>query len=98
MWSMSTIRNRLLKTVGSKFIIVTIPDTMAGDICFYDKINQTKIFVRGKFKLSDFPTENYTPIGIVVVPGIHNIYGANTCGIMSLTEMHCSYPEGSTEL
>ena len=96
MWS--TIRNRMLKTVGSDFIIVTIPETLAGDICFYDKVNQTKIFVRGKFKKSDFPLDLYTPIGVVFVPGIHNVYGANTCCILSLPDMNCTTPTtGSPE-
>ena len=90
MWS--TIRNRMLKTAGSNFIIVTLPETLAGDICFYDKVNQTKIFVRGKFRKSDFPLDLYTPIGIVFVPGIHNVYGANTCGILSLPDMNCTTP------
>lgn len=90
MWS--TIRNRMLKTAGSNFIIVTIPETLAGDICFYDKLNQTKIFVRGKFRKSDFPLDLYTPIGIVFVPGIHSVYGANTCCILSLPDMNCNTP------
>lgn len=89
---MSIIRNRLLKTAGSNFIIVPLPETLAGDICFYDKVNKTKIFVRGNFNNSDFPSDLYTPIGIVFVPGIHNVYGANTCGILSLPDMNCITP------
>lgn len=90
MWS--TIRNRMIKSAGSNFKIVTIPETLAGDICFYDKVNQTKVFVRGRFRKSDFPLDLYTPIGVVFVPGIHNVYGANTCCILSLPDMNCTTP------
>ena len=90
---MRSFRNRMLKSaLGSNFQIVAISQTMAGDICFHDKITKQKIFVRGKFRKTDFPLDLYTPIGVVFVPGIHNVYGTNTCCIMSLPDMHCSYP------
>ena len=98
---MSTIRNRLLKMIssGSKFKIVTIAESKAGDICLYDKINKDYVIVSGKFKAKDFPDTDYSPVGVVVIPGSHasEIYGRVSCSIVSLVEMNCSTPStGST--
>ena len=35
----------------------------------------------------------YTPIGIVVIPGEHDVYGNGTCGVMSLKPMSYNDPE-----
>jgi hypothetical protein len=35
----------------------------------------------------------YTPIGIVVIPGEHDVYGNGTCGVMSLKPMSYSDPD-----
>ena len=42
--------------------------------------------------LSSYPAESYTPIGVVVVPASHNVYGDGSCGVMSLKPMNCSTP------
>lgn len=50
-----------------------------------------------KWTAEKYPINAYVPIGIVVVPGIHNVYGDGTCGVMSLKEMNYSSPDtGST--
>ena len=36
--------------------------------------------------------DDYKPIGVVVVPGNHNVYGDNSCGVMSLVCMDCANP------
>lgn len=91
---MSNIRNRLLKTIvnKSKYKIVSISEAVAGDVCLYDKTNHINILVNGKFSALDFPSQMYTPVGIVIIPGNHKLYGENTCSIMSLVEMSCSTP------
>lgn len=63
-----------------------------GDILFYDKKNKYIFLIKEK-NISYF-TDNtlYQPIGIVVVPGTHNIYGDNTCSIMSLVNMRYDTP------
>lgn len=68
------------------------------DICFYDKVNDNVIIVSGSEWSSDlYPSSRYTPIGVVVVPGSHNVYGDGSCGVMSLKEMNCDSPDsGST--
>ena len=75
---------------------VALADTKAGDVLLWDKINQKKLFTSSD-NLSSYPAESYTPIGVVVVPASHNVYGDGSCGVMSLKEMNCDSPDnGST--
>ena len=42
--------------------------------------------------------DGYTPIGVVVIPAEHDVYGTGECGVMSLAEMNYTTPDiGSTE-
>ena len=62
-------------------------------MCFYDKQNDKVIIVSGKdWSIETYPADKYTPIGVVVVPGIHNVYGDGSCGVMSLKPMNCDTP------
>ena len=83
-----------------KFInpIVKPSESSPCDICFYDKVNDKLIIVKGDaWSIESFPSDKYTPIGIVVVPGTHNVYGDGSCGVMSLKPMNCGTPsEGGT--
>ena len=67
--------------------------SVAGDLCFYDKQNNKLIIVSGKdWSIETYPADKYTPIGVVVVPGIHDVYGDGSCGVMSLKAMNCDTP------
>ena len=67
--------------------------SVAGDLCFYDKQNDKVIIVSGKdWSIETYPADRYTPIGVVVVPGIHDVYGDGSCGVMSLKPMNCDTP------
>ena len=72
--------------------------SVACDLCFYDKQNDKVIIVSGKdWSIETYPADKYTPIGVVVVPGSHNVYGDGSCGVMSLKEMNYNSPDnGST--
>ena len=72
--------------------------SVACDICFYDKQKDKVVIVsQNDWSIENCPTEKYTPIGVVVVPGNHNVYGDGSCGVMSLKEMNYSTPDtGST--
>lgn len=74
-----------------------LPSTASvGDICLYDKTNEERIIVNNNY-LSSYPISRYIPIGVVVIPGNHNVYGDGSCGVMSLKEMNYSSPtKGST--
>lgn len=63
--------------------------SVAGDYAFYD--GQKICIIPNNTDLSTLP-ENYIPIGVVVVPGTHNVYGDGSCGVMSLKPMNCSTP------
>ena len=65
-------------------------EAVAGDAVLYDETND-KLVIIDNTKLEDY-TEGYTPIGVVVVPGIHNVYGDGSCGVMSLKPMNCDTP------
>ena len=45
-----------------------------------------------KWSIDDYPTDKYEPIGVVVVPSSHNVYGNGCCGVMSLKAMSCDTP------
>ena len=63
------------------------------DLCFYDKTEDKVIIVNGEqWNSSTYPSSRYTPIGVVVVPGSHDVYGDGSCGVMSLKPMNCNTP------
>ena len=70
---------------------IPISETTAGDILLWDKTGSRKLFV-SKDALSSYPSDSYTPIGIVVIPASHDVYGDGSCGVMSLKPMNCDTP------
>lgn len=63
------------------------------DLCFYDRTTDSLIIVAGDdWNIETYPASRYVPIGIVVVPGSHNVYGDGSCGVMSLKLMNCDTP------
>ena len=89
-------RRTLLEEVGGGGIDPI--NTSPCDICLYDKKSDELIIVGGEEWSSDtYPSSDYSPVGVVVVPGSHNVYGDGTCGVMSLKYMSTSSPNnGST--
>ena len=66
---------------------------VAGDYCLYDKQADKLIIVQNdKLNVDDFPLTDYTPVGVVVIPGSHDVYGDGSCGVMSIKYMNCSTP------
>ncbi|MBO7211706.1 MAG: hypothetical protein J6V44_11980 [Methanobrevibacter sp.] len=43
-------------------------------------------------KLTKSYTASHIPIGVVVVPGTHDVYGDGSCGVMSLKSMDFNNP------
>ena len=77
--------------------LISSDQATAADYCLYDKSNDKLIIVKGDTDLSNYSIDKYTPIGVVVVPGTHNVYGDSSCGVMSLKEMNYNSPDtGST--
>lgn len=77
--------------------VYTAEQTTAGDVLYVDS-NGHLLFSNGELETAQYAYDlGYTPIGVVVVPGTHNVYGDGSCGVMSLKEMNCDTPDtGST--
>ena len=67
--------------------------SVAGDIAFYDKDNDKVIIVsQSNWSITDYPADKFEPIGVVVVPGTHNVYDDSSCGVISLKAMYYGTP------
>ena len=89
-------RRTLLKTTSGGGVDPS--ESAPCDLCFYDRTTDSLIIVAGDaWNRSTYPSSRYIPIGVVVVPGIHNVYGDGSCGVISLKEMNYNSPDsGST--
>ena len=89
-------KNIHFKNKKIKLPIKDISESVAADICIVDN-GGNKYIVDGTTYSTDlFPLEQYTPIGIVVVPASHTDDG--TARVMSLASMDYNNPEvGSTD-
>ena len=45
------------------------------------------------FSAPAYPSSGYSPVGVVVVPGTHNVYGDGSCGVMSIKPMNYNTPD-----
>ena len=88
------MRRRLLEECGctSEFI-----NCVAGDICLVNNDTLDKLIVSyNEYDLTNYPSEEYTPIGVVVVPESHTEDG--TVRIISLADMDYNNPDnGNTD-
>ena len=77
------MRRRTFLTLGNEGIKAS--ESVAGDICLYNKKTQKLIIVKQEMcDLKTYPSDLYKPIGVVFIPGSHNVYGDGSCGVMSL--------------
>lgn len=95
--SPSTRVEELKSLIGSINIPVV---TKAGDIVFYDSEKAEKVIVSYATWSADtgaYSSSRYTPIGVMVIPKSHNVYGTGEGAMMSLKYMSYSSPDsGST--
>ena len=87
---MDNLRRRTSNT-GRLRGSVSGSDAQASDVVFSKNDGSELVIISGQENWPD--ASEYTPIGIVVVPGTHNRYGDGTCGIMSLVGMDNNHPE-----
>ena len=79
--------------------VINPSESSPGDICLYDRNNDSLIIVKGDIWNSDlYPKENYYPVGVVVVPGTHNVYGDGSCGVISLKNMSLTSPTNGSAI
>ena len=69
---------------------ITHSEAVAGDILAFDGVNKRLFRLIGE-GATDLPKE-CIPIGVVVIPTNHDVYGDGSCGVMSLKPMNCSTP------
>ena len=104
---LETKRHYTAETLDNKYIhfknkrvilpIKDISESVAADICIVENNTLEKYIVDGNsYSVDLFPSEQYTPIGVVVVPASHTDDG--TARIISLASMDYNNPEaGSTD-
>lgn len=66
-------------------------DLVAGDIILVDNNTLKKTFCKLE-KLEEYK-ETHTPIGVVVIPTNHDVYGTGEAGVISLTGMNVDTPD-----
>lgn len=81
----------MFKKSGSNIDEIPSIESTIGDVCVYNAPND-KLSIVNDWSADKYPIDTYVPIGLVVVPGSHNVYGDGTCGVMSLNHMNCSSP------
>ena len=54
--------------------------------------NKLLIVPNNEFSSDSYPSSIYSPVGVVVIPGSHNVYGDGSCGVISIVPMNCSTP------
>lgn len=87
------MRRRLFgSTKGSVSPLMAV----AGDILLNDLYTHDNIIVPiDDLNLTDYPSSQFLPTGVVVVPGSHDVYGDGSCGIMAIRTM-CGEDIGNT--
>ena len=85
---MIAMNRRRLMMGGKGEVLPT--EALTCDVVFASNEDGSLHVIRNQ---SDWPSSGYTPIGIVVIPGEHNVYGNGTCGVMSLKSMSYRDPD-----
>ena len=66
----------------------------SGDVVLYDKVNKTKVAVaQNALNETDYPSSQFAPLGVVVIPASHDVYGTGECGIISINAMSYEHPD-----
>lgn len=83
-----------------KDIYVKKEDVIAGDICVVDTSGNKKFMrLSDDSSMDTIKSVGVTPIGVVVIPTSHDVYGTGECAIMSLKYMNYTTPnEGSISI
>lgn len=85
------MRRRLMGSSGLAVRKIEHDNVAPGDAVFYDASAGAMVYYRLGEGSESIP-ESCTPIGVVVIPSSHNVYGNGACGVMSLVPMSCDTP------
>lgn len=81
-------------TLTGNITFGSTPVGNVGDAVLYDKQADKLVIVPTTDDIgTEYPSDNYEPIGVVVIPASHNVYGTGECGVMSLKEMSTYSPD-----
>ena len=81
---------QIYPNINNNVIEIQLANAVAGDICAFDGTN--KRFFRFVDSGATDDITKYTPIGVVVIPTSHDVYGTGECGVISLKPMNCNTP------
>lgn len=62
------------------------------------KNNKKYIIKLSQWSPSKYPSDIYSPIGIVVIPSLHDVYGDGSCSIVSLKYMDIKTPDTGSSI
>ena len=80
-------------TMTGNITFESTPVGNVGDAVLYDRQADKLIIVPTTDDIgTKYPSDNYEPIGVVVIPASHDVYGTGECGVMSLKPMNCDTP------
>lgn len=85
------MRRRLMGSSGLAVRKIEHDNVDPGDAVFYDASAGAMVYYRLGEGSESIP-ESCTPIGVVVIPSSHDVYGNGACGVMSLVPMSCDTP------
>ena len=84
----------MAQVLESEGFVPGVKESEAGDICLFNKKTNKKIIVKlSQWSSSKYPSDTYSPIGIVVVPSSHDVYEDGSCSIVSLKLMNVNSPD-----
>lgn len=90
---MSARRRLLLGSSEVEDVRIEVKDTLVGDVVFYNPKEDGLVIRRER----EYWRRKEVPVGVVVIPGSHNIYGNGGCGVMALMAASTFSPDmGST--
>ena len=90
------MRRRTLIKNTDEFYSYPLINGKVGEAVFFDSNNKALVTMTQSEITS--AVDGYVPIGIVVVPAEHNVYGDGTCGVMSLHFMSTETPDTGSGL
>lgn len=90
------MRRRTLIKNTEEFYSYPLINGKVGEAVFFDSNNKALVTMTQSEITS--AVDGYIPIGIVVVPAEHNVYGDGTCGVMSLNFMSTETPDTGSSM
>lgn len=85
------MRRRLMGSSGLAVRKIEHDNVAPGDAVFYEASAGSMVYYRLGEGIESIP-ESCAPVGVVVIPSSHDVYGNGACGVMSLVPMSCDTP------